>query len=82
VQRLGVRRRVAVQDVAVLDGERFPRPLVFGEVPARGELRLQRLRGRSETREALVKTRRLKGCLKVLYVRITDSLSLLPPFGR
>ena len=44
VQRLGVGGRVAVEDVAVLDGVRLPRPLVFGEVPARGELGLQRLR--------------------------------------
>ena len=50
VQRLGVGRRVAIEDVAVLDGIRLPRPLVFGKVPARGELGLQRLRaaGQSE----------------------------------
>lgn len=35
---------VAVERVAVVEGEGLPRPLVLGEVPAGGELRLQNLR--------------------------------------
>lgn len=36
---------VAVERVAVVEGVSLPRPLVLGEVPAGGELRLQSLRG-------------------------------------
>ena len=58
MQRLGVGGCVSVEDVAVLDGVRLPRPLVFGEVPARGELRLQRLwTARQSDRWTLIKGR-------------------------
>lgn len=50
---------IAVKHVAVVEGVRLPRPLVLGEVPAGGELRLQNLRRcvNSAEGEALLRCR-------------------------